>query len=43
MFFYVAFTGRFDMDSVTGVNFSRSKQYLCARIYEYSKCKETHS
>ncbi|CAH8269984.1 unnamed protein product [Arabidopsis lyrata] len=32
-----AFSGRFDMDSVTGVNFSRSKQYPCARIYEYSK------
>ncbi|KAL1201492.1 Short-chain dehydrogenase TIC 32 [Cardamine amara subsp. amara] len=32
-----AFAGRFDKDSVTGVNFSRSKQYPCARIYEYSK------
>ncbi|EOA21336.1 hypothetical protein CARUB_v10001696mg [Capsella rubella] len=32
-----AFAGRFDMDSVTGVNFSRSKQYPCARVYEYSK------
>ncbi|XP_010490903.1 PREDICTED: dehydrogenase/reductase SDR family member on chromosome X-like [Camelina sativa] len=31
------FAGRFDMDSVTGVNFSKSKQYPCATIYEYSK------
>ncbi|ESQ36105.1 hypothetical protein EUTSA_v10007998mg [Eutrema salsugineum] len=33
-----AFSGRFDKDSVTGVLYSSvSKQYPCARIYEYSK------
>lgn len=39
LFLFVAFAARFDKDSVAGVNFSRSKQYPCARIYEYSKCK----
>ncbi|KAL0888678.1 hypothetical protein Bca101_012661 [Brassica carinata] len=31
------FSARFDKDSVTGVYSSESKQYPCARMYQYSK------